>query len=86
MFKLDTQFRIGGRRVSERDFMSGLERQAQQMVREEVESRARGVRCPVHGRTAQIRLQSSVGDQTRWTVEGCCQDLIDRVHSTLSED
>jgi len=84
LIKLDTQFRIGGRRVSQQSFRNGIEQEVRRIARDEVESRARSVRCPVHGQTANLRFQSAAGDQLRWSVEGCCQDLVDRVHQALS--
>ncbi len=63
------EFRRGGRKVSQDEFLRGIERDVVDAATAEVEARARRARCPEHGR-ALIALRAR--KQGSPIIEACC--------------
>ena len=73
MFKVE--FKVGGRKVPQRDFGRALHDTALKQVDDAVQRRLRTIRCPRHGQQARVRSARSHND-LEWKIEGCCDELV----------
>lgn len=68
------------------EFNNGsLEDAVKNAVRSQVEERVSGLLCPVHQLSPQIEWSEDVDGQ-KWSVHGCCQDLINMVRSEFGAE
>ncbi len=75
-------YEIDGRKVSRKEWENDLESTATEQIRDDVERRIEGIRCPAHGKTAEVQMMTTRG-QLEFSVSGCCNDLVERVKSAL---
>lgn len=72
---MSLEFRRGGRRVSQDDFVKGLEQDVLDLASNEIEARVRRTRCPIHGSTPTSVRRTGTPRSPSWQVEGCCDAL-----------
>ena len=73
-----------GRRVSEREWLKGLERDAVAAATDSIEAAISRVRCPIHGSSPQNIRRSKSGDQVRWEWDACCDEQEAAVQRAIS--
>jgi hypothetical protein len=72
---MSLEYRIGGRRVSKQQWERHVfQDEPRRIAREEIESKLRTVRCPVHGQTPRVTY-SETPRGFDLTVEGCCSQV-----------
>lgn len=81
---VNIEYKIGNRRVSKREWEKHVfHQEPRRMVRENVESKIRSVRCPTHGRTPTVRTrETSRGFE--FDIEGCCDELVGAARRRLA--
>jgi len=80
----DIKFKINDRNIRPDQIGKELERAALADVKEQVHRKASSIRCPVHGTTARVTAKGQDLHRLSWTVEGCCDELIERVKKAMS--
>jgi hypothetical protein len=81
--RVGVEFRVGGRKVSQRGFARGIANEALKGVDEEMQRRLSSIHCPTHGQRARVQSTRAGGDLT-WHVEGCCEALVAQIKKHLS--
>jgi hypothetical protein len=77
------EYRRNGRRVSLNALTRGLRDDALDALAKEIESKARRVRCPVHGTTPTRVWNSGSGASRELRASGCCDALIAAVRQQV---
>ncbi len=80
---MSLEFRVGGRKVSQREFGRALHDTALKKVDDAVQRRLRTIRCPKHGQQARVRSARSHND-LKWNIEGCCEELVRAARKALT--
>jgi NAD-dependent SIR2 family protein deacetylase len=70
------EYTLNGRRVTERQFLDGLEKQAVDQALVAVKGRIESTRCSKHGQRARATLKSRRGDRFEFNISGCCDELV----------
>lgn len=73
--KSSIEYKIGGRKVSQREWERHLfEQEPKRLIRENVEGKLRGLRCPKHGESPRPTFrETSRGFDL--SVSTCCEEL-----------
>ena len=69
MSRSGVEFRLGGRKVSSRQFFDGIQKEMLSQAEAEIERRLRGVRDPETGKPVNVTRRRVAG-KTSWDVEG----------------
>ena len=69
MSRSSVEFRLGGRKVSSRQFFDGIQKEMLSQAEAEIERRLRGVRDPETGQPVKVTRRRVAG-KTSWDVEG----------------
>jgi len=70
------EYTLNGRRVTEQQFLDGLEKQAIDQALDTVKRRIESTRCSKHGQRARATLKSRRGARFEFDVSGCCDELV----------
>lgn len=70
------EYTLNGRRVTQRQFLDGLEKQAVDQALDTVKKRIEATRCSKHGQRAHATLKSRRGDRFEFDITGCCDELV----------
>jgi hypothetical protein len=74
-----------GRRVSQREWLKSLERDANKAVADSVEAAIPRVRCPVHGGyPSNVRKTQMMGSHMEWQWDACCEAQEQAVRRAIS--
>ena len=79
----EIKFKVGGREVRPNDMKSVLEKAILQNVRDQIASRVGRVTCPEHGKTPQITAEGRDLSSLKFTVQGCCDKVVDVVRRRM---
>ena len=79
----EMEYKIGNRKVSERQWEQHLfHDEPRRLVREDMESKIKSVRCPTHGTTATVRTRET-SSGFEFDIEGCCDELVEAAQRKL---
>jgi hypothetical protein len=59
-----------------------LQREIERDIASNVSRKIEGIRCPVHNEAPKVTY-SKAGDEMKWEVEGCCEQVVALVEKTL---
>ncbi len=82
---IDIRFEVNGREVSLDRFASEMEKAVYGQVRDNIRERLEGVRCPEHGERPTVIVMGSSLDNLEFDVDGCCEELVNRVVGQLKQ-
>jgi hypothetical protein len=74
---IEIKFRINGRDVSSHNLKDALEAAAMEDIKNQVQQKLYHIRCSQHFRQPRVIISGSSLRQLRFSIEGCCQKLID---------
>jgi hypothetical protein len=77
------KFEIGGRSVSQSEFLRNMENSALEQAHKGVRSRVLAVRCPVHGRAPDNFRVVGTGSNLKYEYAVCCERLKEAVAKAL---
>jgi hypothetical protein len=80
MIKSKLEFRVGNRRVSQRDFLKNIEQTIVQKAAESIQKKVKSVVDPVTGKSAKVTVSPT--NALEMVVEGP-KDLVERVKVKL---
>lgn len=80
----DLEFKINGRKVRPDQMEKELEKAMFADIKKEMADKVRRIRCPKHGQAARVTPRGHSIKQLSWSVEGCCDELIDRVKKAIA--
>jgi hypothetical protein len=80
---VEIRYTLEGRTVDARRFFDGIHGQIRRLAVEQVTTKVSAVRCPAHGRPAQVSEVRETGDGFDFTVTGCCDDAVERAERSL---
>lgn len=77
--------KVDGREISLSQYSFGLEQAIYKKAAESVRTKLDAVKCPEHGKHLDaIVLNKAAGGSLNFTLEGCCQKLIDACEDELA--
>lgn len=74
--RFELEYALNGRRVSQRQFLDGMQQEARNMAVRAATERIESVRCRQHGQRARATLKSQRGDRLEFSITGCCDHLV----------
>lgn len=81
--KIKMEYRIGGRKVSAREWEKHLEEEPLRLVRKEIERKLRGLRCPTHGQSPKPAFRNTAAGLEVSVAPPCCDELAARIRRVL---
>lgn len=72
----DMQYTLGGRKVSQKQFFDGRQKQAVDQALTSAKASIEATRCRTHGQRARATLKSRHGDRYEFSITGCCDELV----------
>lgn len=72
----ELEYTLNGRRVTQRQFLDGLQKQVVDEAISTAKSRIEATRCRRHGQRARATLASQHGDRYEFSISGCCDELV----------
>ena len=79
------EYEIDGRRVSEHEFLGGIEAQVMAIAVQQITAKLEQVKCPVHETLPTDVTVKRSGDQLEFEASGCCDELQKAVNAAFSE-
>lgn len=76
---LDITLKIDGRDCRLDQIGKELEKAAMADLKEQIQREVSRIRCPIHGQVARVRASGQGIDRLSWEIDGCCDDLVERV-------
>jgi hypothetical protein len=83
MFRVDLEYRIGGRRVSQDEWMKSIVDEARGAALSQVQAKVESLRCPDHGRGPRLTAQVPAGTDVNLSFDVCCEKLKDAIMRLL---
>ena len=80
---IEVKFIIGGREVSSNGLQDALESEALKIVKENLLRKLGSISCPDHHRSPRVIVSGSSLHELSFSVEGCCQKLVDEVKKRI---
>ncbi len=77
------KFQIGGRTVSQSDFMKNIEESAMELAHKAVRERVLAVKCPVHRQSPTNFRVKRTGGKVEYEFTACCERLREAVKRAL---
>ena len=74
---MDIKITLNGREVRPGDLKSAMEKAALETIKDGVQKRLSGVRCPEHHKAPRVTASGSSLERLSWKIDGCCEKLID---------
>ncbi len=78
------EYRIGGRKVSQRQFTDGLEGEVRRLTIEGVTKKVQSARCPVHNKPPRVTGVDQTADGYQFKFGGCCDKAVAEARRLLS--
>jgi hypothetical protein len=84
MFKVNMEYRVGGRRVSPDQWAGAMADEARDVIRKKVRHAVESLRCDEHHESPSVQTQRSAGkDAEAFTYSYCCEALKAKVEKLL---
>lgn len=82
---VEVKFLVGGREVAPGDFGSAIRAKVLEHIKDRVTEKLSKVRCPEHGRYAQVTAEGEDLEHLNWQVSGCCERLREEALQALKD-